>query len=95
MATFSKRHYVWLASFFRDEIQKAKKTHKSWYEHYDLDVTIENMANCLFQDNKEFDKQRFLDAIYDPQNIKDKDKEWDVSKIEMTGDALSKYDYEL
>ena len=78
MALFSKRHYVWLASFFRDETLKIRgDIYERQYPYHSeviLKQTINNLANSLYEDNHEFNKQRFLDAIYDPREIKDHHK---------------------
>jgi hypothetical protein len=70
MALFSKSHYIWLESFFRDELRLAKQKdlragNLGIREKY-LGELIISLASEIDQNNNGFDKQRFLNAIYNP-----------------------------
>ena len=92
---FSKSHYVWLESFFRDEVRNRKTP----LAKEELNITIHDLADEIESANRGFDKARFLTAIYSP--ITEEEKKNEIRKQylnfdpEMTGDGLSNYDFEL
>lgn len=69
MAIFSKHDYIWLASFFRDEIYRAKleddKDHSEnkIRQNFTKEL-IKNLSTDLKSDNQMFDEKRFYDSIY-------------------------------
>jgi hypothetical protein len=70
MALFSKSHYVWLESFFRDEIHAAKKRDEKAgglgiREKY-LQELINRLGKEIEANNNGFDRARFEMAIYCP-----------------------------
>ncbi len=105
MSLFSKQQYIWLASFFRDELNRAKildkPENKNIYEKYQirteyLNSLISNLGKELEQTSPTFNRERFEKAIYFQTEEEKKDEiRKRYSDPEMTGDGLSKYDYEL
>jgi hypothetical protein len=69
MALFSKSHYVWLESFFRDEIHAAKKkdvTNNTKSNELYLQELINRLGKEIEANNNGFDRTRFEMAIYCP-----------------------------
>ncbi len=90
MSYFSKSSYVWLASVIRDITNQKKNTlDPETYISYTNNF-INQLTNALEKENQAFNKQRFLDAIYKSPITKEPRPD-----PEMTGDCISKYDYEL
>lgn len=69
MSLFSKPQYVWLASFFRDELKTARQIDENCDdalsdEEDSIRALIERLGTELEQTNPTFDKSRFLKTIY-------------------------------
>lgn len=58
---FTKRHHEFLAIALRE----ARPAHNS----QDWAVTVETLAQKLAEDNPRFNKQKFLDAIFQEESI--------------------------
>jgi len=63
MSHFSKSHYVWLSSFFRDELYASRNANELLIKATQKTI-IENLANAFEKESPGFNKQLFLDNIY-------------------------------
>jgi len=68
MYQFSKRHYVWLASFARDVVRKAKEREYEWGETEDLEenaqIFVRDLADALADENPTFSRSQFLHNVF-------------------------------
>lgn len=70
LALFSKRHYTWLASVFRDINHDAKTWDSELSKEDYIEDVIEELCGAFKSDNPCFDRDKFFDNVYNPQNVK-------------------------
>jgi hypothetical protein len=64
MSTFSKSQYIWLESFFRDEVHRTN-IDGDYEKKSETRIIILNLCEALYEESPNgFNKKRFLDAIY-------------------------------
>lgn len=75
MFQFSRRQYVWLASFARDHIRAAKTRSDLWDAHECARLVVFDLADALAAENPSgFDRVRFLhNSLCDPTHHKASD----------------------
>lgn len=66
MSIFTRRHYVWLASVARDQVNRVHAATDSIVAHEAVNSAIGELAEALSTESPTngFDKQRFLDSIF-------------------------------
>jgi hypothetical protein len=67
---FTRRHYIWLTNTCRNLLANAKEREYSWGPTEDCienaKLVVNDLAEALATDNPHFDKQQFLDNIFNP-----------------------------